>query len=171
MKHNKFIFLLNYIQGGNEEKEINLQDEVNYSLNIVDVMLKDKHIKLINNINDAPEIKVNLVLGELPQIIVNIINNAKDALLEKNIQYPWIKITLEKQNDYARITIEDNAKGIPENILQNIFEPYFTTKHKSLGTGLGLYMSYKIVNENMNGKLYVKNTENGANFFIQIPLV
>lgn len=58
----------------------------------------------------------------------------------------------------------------PRTLLEKIFEPYFTTKHKSQGTGLGLHMSYKIITETFNGQLYVKNTKNGAQFFIEIPI-
>ena len=73
--------------------------------------------------------------------------------------------------DKVIISIEDNAQGIPNNILQNIFEPYFTSKHKSQGTGLGLYMSHKIIIENLKGNIYVINTENGAMFIIELPLI
>jgi len=68
------------------------------------------------------------------------------------------------------ITIEDNAGGVPENIISKIFEPYFTTKHQTQGTGLGLHMSYKIITESFNGRFYVENTKNGAKFFIEIPI-
>lgn len=70
----------------------------------------------------------------------------------------------------AVITIEDNAGGVPKNILPKIFEPYFTTKHESQGTGLGLHMSYKIINESIEGNLFVKNTQNGALFTIEITI-
>ena len=77
---------------------------------------------------------------------------------------------LKEQDNKAIITIEDNAGGIPEDVLPKIFEPYFTTKHKSHGTGLGLHMSYKIISQSLNGRLYAKNSDNGAKFFIELPL-
>jgi C4-dicarboxylate-specific signal transduction histidine kinase len=112
-----------------------------------------------------------MVSGELPQVIINIINNAKDILIENNIEEKWIKISLEKIDTAAVITIEDNAGGVPLDILPNIFDPYFTTKHQSIGTGLGLHMSKRIITESLKGKLYIQNSEHGAKFFIEIPLL
>lgn len=111
-----------------------------------------------------------LVSGELSEVIINILNNAKDILIQKNVSEPLVKINLKKANNKAIISIEDNGGGIPENLISKIFEPYFTTKHQSQGTGLGLHMSYKIICESLHGKLYVKNSSNGAQFFIELPL-
>ena len=90
--------------------------------------------------------------------------------MEKQVNSPWIKISLQKNDNFVLISIEDNGGGVPKEIINLIFDPYFTTKHKSKGTGLGLYMSYKIVVESLKGELFVVNTENGAKFFIKIPL-
>jgi C4-dicarboxylate-specific signal transduction histidine kinase len=111
------------------------------------------------------------VPDELTQVVMNIINNAKDALISNaNNSNPWIDIQINEVNESVIISIEDNGGGIPSQILPKIFDPYFTTKHKSQGTGLGLSMSYKIITESIGGKLYVKNSENGAKFFIEIPI-
>ncbi len=67
------------------------------------------------------------------------------------------------------IVIEDNAGGIPEDVLPKIFDPYFTTKHQSQGTGLGLHMSYRIITESLKGNLYAQNSEFGAKFIIELP--
>jgi C4-dicarboxylate-specific signal transduction histidine kinase len=108
--------------------------------------------------------------GELSEVIINILNNSKDVLLSKEeIEQKWIKIDLDVNNDKFIITVEDNGNGIPENIISRVFEPYFTTKHKSQGTGLGLHMCYKIITESFKGNLSVKNSDNGAKFFIEIP--
>lgn len=88
---------------------------------------------------------------------------------EKELTEPWIKINLEKKDTFVLITIEDNAGGIPIDILPKIFDPYFTTKHKSIGTGLGLHMSRNIIHNSLKGKMYAKNSENGAQFFIELP--
>ena len=106
---------------------------------------------------------------ELQQVLIIILNNAKDALIEKKTTNAKIVIEVsEKMNSYV-ISIIDNAGGINEAIIDNIFEPYFTTKHKSQGTGLGLYISKLIIQENMNGSLIVKNSKSGAIFEIELP--
>ena len=156
--------------GSNKKpKEVILQNRIDKALNLVEAPLKTNHIKLINDIDYSKPIKVNLILGELSQVIINIIYNAKDALLDNNISDPWIKVTTEKSEQKIVLTVEDNAGGIKDDILSRIFEPYFTTKHQSQGTGLGLYMSYKIMKESLNGDIYVENTVNGAKFYIEIP--
>lgn len=78
---------------------------------------------------------------------------------------------MKKYDEKVILTIEDNAGGIDNNLLNKIFDPYFTTKHSSQGTGLGLYMSYKIIVESLHGKLNVINTNKGAKFIIEIPIV
>jgi C4-dicarboxylate-specific signal transduction histidine kinase len=113
---------------------------------------------------------IEIVEGELIQVFINILNNAKDVLIEKQIDEKWIKIEISKKDELAIVTIEDNAGGIKKEILAKIFEPYFTTKHQSQGTGLGLHMSHKIISESCSGKLFVTNTQYGAKFTIEIPL-
>ena len=155
-----------FIKERKEFKKVILQERIKRTLNIEKASFNHNHITLIDNINYIDPIYVNLIVGELTQVLINILNNAKDTLIKNQIVNPWIKIDLEQNERNAIITIEDNAGGIPEDILPHIFEPYFTTKHQSQGTGLGLYMSYKIVVENLNGQLYVNNSQFGAKFFI-----
>ena len=159
-----------FIKDDKEHKEVIFQERVDAALNIIDASLKSNHIELINNIDYSNPVKINLTVGELSQVMINIINNAKDILVEKNIENPWIKLGLKKEKDRVIITIEDNGGGIPEDIMPKIFDPYFTTKHQSQGTGLGLHMSYRIIVESLKGRLYAKNTQNGAKFFIELPL-
>ena len=106
---------------------------------------------------------------ELMQVIINILNNAKDILLEKEISNPRVLISLMKDDTNIKIMIHDNAGGIPDAIKEKVFDPYFTTKHESVGTGIGLYMSKKIITEHFNGSLYVENENDGAKFTIEIP--
>ncbi|MEA3353682.1 MAG: HAMP domain-containing sensor histidine kinase [Campylobacterota bacterium] len=160
-----------FIQEKKELKRSVLQDEIKKILKIIDASFTNEHIKIINNTSSIEPIELTMVSGELSQVLINILNNAKDAIqLSDIVEEHWIKLDLEKQNDHVIISIEDNAGGIPNDILPKIFEPYFTTKHKSQGTGLGLHMSYKIVVESLKGKLYVKNTKNGAKFYIELPI-
>ena len=158
-----------FIKEKKELKEVVIQDRLNLAIKISEPSLKNNHIALINNIDYQKDIVKELPIGELVQVLTNILNNAKDALVNKNIQNGWIKISCTEIQDTIVITIEDNAGGIDEEIMPQIFEPYFTTKHQSQGTGLGLYMSHKIVSESLRGKLYAQNTSYGAKFIIELP--
>jgi len=160
----------NFIQEKKVLERVILQDRIDKSLQITSSSLKNNYIKIINNVDYSSPIKITLVAGELIQVIINILNNAKDILSERDIENRWIKVDLEQKDNKAMITIEDNAGGIPEEIIGKIFTAYFTTKHKSQGTGLGLFISHKIVSDSLNGRIYVKNTQNGAKFYIELPL-
>ena len=160
----------NFIKETKELKEVLIQDRIDVAIEIVTPTLQSAQIKLINNIDYEHDIKIMIMVGELSQVIINILNNAKDILEEEKIKEPWIKIDLEQIDDLAMITIEDNGGGIQNDILPKIFEPYFTTKHQSQGTGLGLHMCYKIICESLDGKIYAKNTTDGAKFYIELPI-
>lgn len=99
-----------------------------------------------------------------------ILKNAEDVLEERNIKYKKIYISTFKEENFAIITIEDNAGGIIVEIIDKIFDPYFSTKKEKEGTGIGLYMSKIIVNEHCKGDLSVKNSTKGALFTIKLPL-
>ncbi len=160
----------NFLKDSKEYKEICIQDRIKDVISILSTTIKNHNIKLIDNASETPKIVLNMVSGEIEQVIINIINNAKDVFIEKEIKKPWIKMDLEEHEDKIILSIEDNGGGIPDDIASKIFEAYFTTKHQSQGTGLGLNMSYKIVTESLGGKLYTKNTENGAMFIIEVPI-
>ena len=159
-----------FLMNRKERKLVVLQDEINVGLEIIKSSLFNNQINLINNIDTIEKIETCITLNELSEVIINIINNAKDIIKEKEVKDGWIKLDLYQESSNAVITIEDNGGGIPKDILPKIFEPYFTTKYNSQGTGLGLHMSYRIIVDSFNGKLYVKNTDNGAKFFIEIPI-
>jgi signal transduction histidine kinase len=106
----------------------------------------------------------------LDQVILNIYQNASDALMQKNIEMKYIHTKAYPQGNMAVVEIQDNAGGIPEEIIQKIFTPYFSTKSKN-GSGLGLYMSKDIVENTLKGKLSVKNTKDGACFTIKVPII
>ncbi len=159
-----------FIKGEKVYKEFILQDEIAQAVGISATILKDHNVNLVDNIDYENHTKVCMTTGELPQVIINILNNAKDVLKEKNIDNPIVQIDMEVIEDKAIITIEDNAGGVPEDIIHKIFEPYFTTKHQSQGTGLGLHMSYQIIHDSLKGNLYVKNTDIGAKFYIELPI-
>ncbi len=128
--------------------------------------LKLADINLINTCSE--DIYILTYPNEFAQVIINIINNAIDALLERAIEQPIISVSIIHNNHTIEISISDNAGGIAPEIINNIFEPYFSTKGKN-GTGLGLYMSKMIVEKELGGILQVKNNNDGAEFTIKIP--
>jgi signal transduction histidine kinase/predicted transcriptional regulator len=160
----------NFMKENKEEKVVILQERIKMSLHIINTSLKNNHIKLIDKTDDLDPMRIKLILGELTQVIINIINNAKDAILENSIEEPWVKIELSRDENDAIITIENNGGPIPEDVMPHIFDPYFTTKDSTHGTGLGLDMSYKIITQSLKGKLYANNTTNGVKFYIILPL-
>jgi len=107
---------------------------------------------------------------EFSQVVLSLLNNAKDVLIERRTPDPTVEIRCYSEEGKNVITIRDNAGGIPAEILDKIFDPYFTTKFKSQGTGIGLYMSKMIIEKSMGGRLSVRNTPEGAEFSIELPV-
>ncbi|APW65347.1 hypothetical protein LPB137_05550 [Poseidonibacter parvus] len=146
---------------------------IDKTLSLVNSQLKNKEIELIKIIDDF---KISTYENELIQVLLNIINNSKDALLNKK-EKKVIQIRTYQDKINVHIEILDNAEGISLDIIDKIFEPYFTTKHKSQGTGIGLFMSKEIVNKHLNGNISVFNdtfeadnmTYKGAKLTISLP--
>ena len=166
----------NFIQGDRTRREFNIAKSLNTFIHLVEGTIKENNIDIILNIDDA--LTFDGYENELAQCFINIFNNAKDALKEKQIQNKLILISCYTQNNTLVIDIQDNAEGIPQKIISKVFEPYFTTKHKSQGTGLGLNMTYKLIVDGMNGNITVKNKSfkhnkvsyKGALFQITLPM-
>jgi PAS domain S-box-containing protein len=153
----------------NRKKEvIDISIIVNKSIDFLGYLLKANSIEL--NIKNDMKVEIYVYLNEIVQVIINILKNACDALNEKNIEEKNINISTIKDDDYVYIEIEDNAGGIPDNVIGKIFEPYFSTKTNKNGTGLGLYMCKTIVEHHSNGVISVKNTNIGAKFTIKLPI-
>ncbi len=136
-------------------------------LNSILLLIKDEFLK--NKINIELYIDENIVVkgneNEFKHLILNIINNSKDAFNEREIDKRFITIKALENRTSLLIEIEDSAGGIPEHIIEHVFESNFTTKAAQRGTGIGLYMSLQIV-EKMHGKISVKNINDGACFYI-----
>jgi signal transduction histidine kinase len=138
----------------NKEKEFSLLEMIEKSLSIVSSQFVSKNIEIIKNIED---IKILSSENELIQVILNILNNAKDALNKIENSKKLIFISIYLKNEEIFIEIKDNAGGVDNDIVEKIFDPYFTTKHQSQGTGIGLYMSQNIIKNILNGHLKVSN--------------
>lgn len=131
--------------------------------------LKRHEIRI--EIDFEENIKIKGFLSEFSQVIINLLNNSKDAFNKKALDKRVINLEIKKFDDnYAIITFQDNAGGIDKGIIDKIFEPYFTTKHASMGTGLGLYMSRMIVQNSMKGTIEAENCDDGVCFHIKIPM-
>lgn len=100
--------------------------------------------------------------NELKQIIFNIINNSKDAIQSNGIALGKINVLIKRDNEKVIIRIEDNAGGVSLDIIKRVYEPYFTTKHKSNGTGIGLYMCKMIIEESFGGSIRLFNYKQGV---------
>ncbi|MCK5111214.1 MAG: cache domain-containing protein [Arcobacteraceae bacterium] len=165
-----------FIKGDRNKTIFSLEDNVDSFLHLVEGSIKSYHIKIILDLEE--DIKIDGYENELTQCLINIFNNAKDILNEKEVKDKLIFITTSIHDGNAIIKIKDNASGIPNDILPKIFEPYFTTKHKSQGTGLGLHMTYNLIVDGMGGNIEANNVSyeykgksyTGAEFIIILPL-
>ncbi|MDX4047938.1 transporter substrate-binding domain-containing protein [Aliarcobacter skirrowii] len=160
------------------EKEINkflISNTIKKSILLLKSSIDKHNITIVEDIEDSELLSYE---SELMQVILNIISNSIDILKDKNIDSRYIYFKTTILNNNLIITISDSGGGIDKKILNRVFEPYFTTKHKSQGTGIGLYMSLQIVTKHLHGKLSVKNSsflQNGVEYFgaefsINIPI-
>ncbi|MDD2828679.1 MAG: ABC transporter substrate-binding protein [Sulfuricurvum sp.] len=153
-------------------KQDRVQSQVNISQIIADVetllgpLLLRKKITLVRTID--PSVSVKVYPNELKQVLINIVNNAREAIEHSKQKERTISISCEDNQKFCTIAIEDSGGGVPLHIIDKIFDPYFTTKFESQGTGIGLYMAKMIVEKHFLGKLSVHNTINGACFEIRI---
>jgi len=156
----------NFYKPDKKKEDFYVSDACKKAINIIDATLENLGINLILDIKEDK--KIFGYPTEFSQVILNIISNAKDVLIEKNIKNPKIEINIESKGILSIITIKDNAGGIEEKNLEQIFDPYYSTKDSSKGTGLGLYISKLIIERNMGGDLSVSNNSEGAVFKIVV---
>ncbi|ADG92817.1 integral membrane sensor signal transduction histidine kinase [Arcobacter nitrofigilis DSM 7299] len=152
----------NFYKPDKKKEYFNISDACKKAINLVDATLHNLSIDLIFDIK-----KDKKIFGyptEYSQVILNLISNAKDILVEKQIKNPKIYITITSRGMQSIVIIKDNAGGIDEENLDLIFDPYYSTKDSSKGTGLGLYISKLIIEKNMGGELSVQNDNQGAVF-------
>ncbi len=156
----------NFFKSHKDKKLTNFAELTKDVLSIIEISLINRDIKLIQELKCTS--KFEIYASETKQVILNLVKNAEDVLVEKNIKNPYIKILAYYDNLNYILEVSDNGGGIPEDIIDKIFDPYFSTKLAKEGTGLGLYMSKTIIEEHCNGQLTVSNNEDGAVFRITL---
>ena len=150
----------NFFRVDKEKESFSTQEAIENIISMQSAQLKTFEIFLTI---EGDDFKIYGFRNEFQQVILNLINNAKDALIENKIEDPMISIILKNKT----IAIKDNAGGVDEESIDRIFEPYFSTKEQGKGTGMGLYMSNMIIEDNMGGKLEITNEDDGAVFTIR----
>jgi signal transduction histidine kinase len=151
-----------------KEMEVTTIDEiVSVTLKIVKEYVENKNIIINTDLNCSD--KFDSYPNELKQVLLNLLKNAEDVLLERGIENARIMIKSYRENGMHCLEVCDNAGGIEAEVKEHIFDAYFTTKEEGQGTGLGLYMSKRIINEHCGGTLSVENSIEGACFKIMLP--
>lgn len=164
---------------GKTDAPFDVEEFVDFCVGLVRASFNHNSVQLIADVQQ--KFKAVCDKNQLIQAVVNILNNARDALKEAEKLQEKIVFFMSVAYDEKKqgvIVIKDNAGGIPEDIIDRIFEPYFTTKHQSNGTGLGLYITHSIITKGLRGSIVVKNdvfdyegkTYMGAEFTIKVPL-
>ena len=157
----------NFFKPNKHVEPFNIKSIISATIELLDAQLRNHNIVI--NLYCSDHINTVGLPGEFSQVILNLINNAKDALVERKVTQPIISISvLNMEDKNITVIVKDNAGGIADNIMDKIYDPYFTTKEEGKGTGIGLYMSKIIVENNMNGSLSAFNDNEGANFVIQL---
>ena len=156
----------NFFKPQGEKEVFSIEKACRDAYFILESSLKAHGIEVIFHITQ--DVTINGYKTEYSQVILNLLSNAKDILIERQIKNPKIELEIKDGNHYALVKIKDNAGGVDASIIDKIFEPYFTTRHQTQGTGIGLYMSKNIIERNMHGYINVVNVEDGALFTVKV---
>lgn len=156
----------NFFKPQGEKEIFSIEKACKDAYFILESSLKAHGIEVAFHITQ--DVTINGYKTEYSQVILNLLSNAKDILIERQIKNPKIELEIKDGNHYALVKIKDNAGGVDASIIDKIFEPYFTTRHQTQGTGIGLYMSKNIIERNMHGYINVINIENGAMFTVKV---
>lgn len=157
-----------FFKGSKTKESFSVLEIINKSISLLRSQLEQSSIdiEVVNNLNN---IFISSYKSEFVQILLNLLNNSKEAFEDKDIKDKKITITIEARDDMMVIKVLDNAGGINDEVLPNIFQPYFSTKKQKNGTGLGLYMVKVIVNRYLNGSIFVSSNNQTTEFSIVVP--
>lgn len=156
----------NFFKPNKDRQESTLNAVLENTMKIISKSLENNNIDV--TVQNRSDFLLSTYPNELMQVFLNIINNAKDALVEKEIEEPKITIVFEENEEYVIGTICDNGGGISPEVINKIGNPYITTKGEK-GTGIGLHMSNIIVTKHLGGNMMWKNIDDGACFTVTFP--
>jgi len=157
----------NYFSPDKAQTKEQINSVIDQAISLIKKTLDSENIDLELSFNAENEVLI--YKNEFIQVLLNLIKNARDVLHDKQVQNPKIIVETKDTDKGVEVSFSDNGGGIDEDILEKIFEPYFSTKDEKNGTGLGLYMSKMIVEEHLGGELSVVNAKDGASFKIKLP--
>lgn len=174
LSHQSLDIFKDFFKPKKDFEEFNIKKTFDKTFELVKYQLDNKYINVVSDICNT---KIKSLENELIQVFVNIISNSKDELIRLNTKR-YIKIECQKKNDFLEISFLDNAGGIEDKNIQKVFEPHFTTKHDNDALGIGLFMCKEIIENHLNGKIFVQNSDffienikyKGAKFIIILPL-
>ena len=157
----------NFFSPSKQKEIFHIYELLKSSEKILSASLKNKNIELKISYSHS-DIELQSYKSELIQVLLILVNNAKDAAIEKNVVNSKISVSFDGNEENFNIYVEDNSGGIDPSLHDKIFEPYFTTKNKSVGTGLGLYIANTIITQSLGGLLCVEHLKNGTRFIIKM---
>jgi signal transduction histidine kinase len=156
----------NFFKQDKVKQEFFISEAVNRAMSLVSASLEDHNIKVEIKIDD--DATIIGYQNEYSQVLLNLFSNTCDACIERTTSNCRIYIRIARENELSVLYFRDNCGGIPDDVISKIFEPYFTTRGSDKGTGIGLYMSKMIIEQNMGGHLTARNVIGGAEFRIEV---
>jgi C4-dicarboxylate-specific signal transduction histidine kinase len=157
----------NFFRADRHKTVYGIRQSISHAIRLISASLKDNGIKIV--VEPGDEIQVIGYPNEYSQVLLNLMGNARDVFIERSVAAPLIAVRVLGEEGRAVVTVSDNGGGISNEVIRQIFNPYFTTKERDKGTGIGLFMSKNIIEHQMGGSLTVENIEGGAQFRIDIP--